>query len=114
MNRSRCLIALMLLMAVLTACGGATPAAPAATSAPAAPAPTAVPATAAGELTIFAAASLTAAFKDIGQKFGAANGGATVTFNFAGSDQLATQITQGAHADVFASANKKQLDVVIK
>jgi molybdenum ABC transporter molybdate-binding protein len=36
-----------------------------------------------------------------------------VTFNFAGSDQLATQITQGAPADVFASANKKQMDVVI-
>jgi molybdate transport system substrate-binding protein len=106
MNPSRWLIALMLLMAVLTACGGA---APAATSAPA---PTAAPA-ATGELTVFAAASLTAAFKDIGEKFGAANGDATVTFNFAGSDQLATQITQGAPADVFASANKKQMDVVI-
>jgi molybdate transport system substrate-binding protein len=138
MNCLRWLIVLMLLMAVLMACGGTTPAAPAATRAPAAlaatnalaptaapaptamaeptaePAPTAAPAAATGELTVFAAASLTAAFKDIGQKFGAANGGATVTFNFAGSDQLATQITQGAPADVFASANKKQLDVVIK
>jgi len=111
MPRSSWLIALMLLMAVLiTACGAATPAAPAATNAPA---PTAI-ATTTGELTVFAAASLTAAFKEIGQKFGAANRGVTVTFNFAGSDQLATQITQGAPADVFASANKKQLDVVIK
>ena len=101
----------MLLMAVLiTACGAATPAAPAATNAPA---PTAI-ATTTGELTVFAAASLTAAFKEIGQKFGAANRGVTVTFNVAGSDQLATQITQGAPADVFASANKKQLDIVIK
>jgi molybdate transport system substrate-binding protein len=131
MNRSRWLIALILLLAALTACGGATPAAPAATSVPAAPAatnapvptamseptampePTAAPAAATGELTVFAAASLTDAFKAIGQQFGAANAGATVTFNFAGSDQLATQITQGAPADVFASANKKQMDVVI-
>jgi molybdate transport system substrate-binding protein len=66
-----------------------------------------------GELTIFAAASLTAAFKEIGEKFGAVNSNVTVTFNFAGSDQLATQITQGAPADIFASANQKQLDVVI-
>jgi molybdate transport system substrate-binding protein len=103
MNRSHRLI-ILLLMAALTACGAAIPAAPAATSAPAA---------AASELTVFAAASLTAAFKEIGAAFGVANGGATVTFNFAGSDQLATQITQGAPADVFASANQKQMDVVI-
>jgi len=108
MPRSGWPITLVLLMAVLTACGGATPTAPVATNAPAAPAATS------GELTVFAAASLTDAFKEIGQQFGAANGGTTVTFNFAGSDQLATQITQGAPADVFASANTKQMDVVIK
>ena len=95
MPRSRWLIALMLLALLLTACGGTTPAAPA---------PTAAPAAGSGDLTVFAAASLTAAFKEIGQQFGAANGGATVKFNFAGSDQLATQINQGAPADVFASA----------
>jgi molybdate transport system substrate-binding protein len=78
------------------------------------PEPTAARAASRGELTVFAAASLTDAFKRIGQQFGAANGGATVTFNFAGSDQLATQINQGAPADVFASANTKQMDVVIK
>ena len=105
-----------LLAFALAACGGAQPAAPAATSAPAAtamPAATAAPAASGGELTVFAAASLTDAFKTIGEQFGAANGGATVTFNFGGSDQLATQITQGAPADVFASANAKQMGVVI-
>src|SRR4029453_11333336 len=38
------------------------------------------------------------------------NPGVTVTFNFAGSQQLAQQIGQGAPCDVFASANKKQMD----
>ena len=107
---------------VLAACGGASPAAtslPAAatTNAPdpsAVPAPTSAPAATGGELTVFAAASLTDAFKTIGEQFGAANGGARLTFNFGGSDQLATQITQGAPADVFASANTKQMGVVIK
>ena len=108
MLRPRWLFVLALLAAVLAACGGTPAAAPAPTTAPAA-----APA-AAGDLTVFAAASLTDAFKQIGQQFGAANGGASVTFNFAGSDQLATQIGQGAPADVFASANKKQMDVVIR
>lgn len=108
MLRPRWLFVLALLAAVLVACGGTPAAAPAPTNAPAA-----APA-AAGDLTVFAAASLTDAFKQIGQQFGAANGGASVTFNFAGSDQLATQIGQGAPADVFASANKKQMDVVIR
>jgi molybdate transport system substrate-binding protein len=58
-----------------------------------------------GELTVFAAASLTAAFTELGERYTAANGGAEVTFNFAGSQALATQIRQGAPADVFASAD---------
>jgi molybdate transport system substrate-binding protein len=114
MCRSRWLFVLVLFAAMLAACGGTTPAAPAATGAPAAPAATTLPAVSGGELTVFAAASLTDAFRQIGAQFGTANGGASVTFNFAGSDQLATQITQGAPADVFASANTKQMDVVIK
>ncbi len=67
-----------------------------------------------GELNIFAAASLTDAFKEIGAKFEAANSGTKLTFNFAGSQQLAQQIGQGAPADVFASANNKQMDVVVE
>jgi molybdate transport system substrate-binding protein len=58
-----------------------------------------------GEIKVFAAASLTAAFTKIGEQFTAANGGTKVTFNFAGSQALATQIQQGAPADVFASAD---------
>ena len=57
------------------------------------------------EIKVFAAASLTAAFTELGQQYSSANGGTKVTFNFAGSQALATQIQQGAPADVFASAD---------
>jgi molybdate transport system substrate-binding protein len=63
-------------------------------------------------LQVFAAASLTEVFDEIAQDFEAANPGTNVEFNFAGSSDLATQITEGAPADVFASANEKQMDAV--
>lgn len=64
------------------------------------------------ELTVFAAASLTDAFEAMGTAFERANPDARVTCNVASSSTLATQITQGAPADVFASANGTQMDVV--
>ena len=80
----------------VSAVTGATPAAPEAAT-----------------LNVFAAASLSDAFNEIGAAFGAANPGATVVFNFAGSNQLATQIAEGAPADVFASANAAQMDAAV-
>jgi len=65
-----------------------------------------------GTLTVFAAASLTDVFTELGDQVQKENPGLDVQFNFAGSDALATQITQGAPADVFASANDKQMKVV--
>jgi molybdate transport system substrate-binding protein len=65
------------------------------------------------DLTVFAAASLTEAFQEIGQAFEAAYPGTQVTFNFAGSQQLALQIEQGAQADVFASANQHYMDQLV-
>lgn len=57
------------------------------------------------DITVFAAASLTAAFTEIGEAYTAANPGWEVTFNFAASSELVTQIGEGAPADVFASAD---------
>ncbi|MEZ0364438.1 molybdate ABC transporter substrate-binding protein [Mycobacterium sp. pUA109] len=63
-------------------------------------------------ITVFAAASLKPAFTEIGERFQIDNPGAGIAFNFAGSAELATQLTQGATADVFASANTAQMDKV--
>ena len=64
-------------------------------------------------LSVFAAASLTDAFTEIGKNFETANPGVTVTFNFAGSQALRTQIEEGAPADVFASASNKEMDTLV-
>ena len=63
-----------------------------------------------GSISVFAAASLTDAFKAIGTSFEKTNAGTTVKFNFAGSPTLVTQIEQGAKADVFASADTTNMD----
>lgn len=65
-----------------------------------------------GSIVVFAAASLKPAFTRIGQQFKSENPGNGVDFDFAGSSELATQLTQGAKADVFASADTAQMDVV--
>ncbi|MDG4791135.1 molybdate ABC transporter substrate-binding protein [Micromonospora sp. WMMD1102] len=65
-----------------------------------------------GNVTVFAAASLTESFTRIGKDFEAANPGVRVTFSFAGSSALATQINEGAPADVFASAAPANMKVV--
>ena len=62
-------------------------------------------ATTAGDITVFAAASLTAAFIELGDAFMTEHAGAHVTFNFAASSELVTQINEGAPADVYASAD---------
>ena len=62
-------------------------------------------------LTVFAAASLTDAFEQIAQSFEAAHPGVDVVFNFGGSSTLATQLVEGAPADIFASANNTQMTV---
>ncbi|MEM8530557.1 MAG: molybdate ABC transporter substrate-binding protein [Chloroflexota bacterium] len=65
------------------------------------------------ELTIFVAASLTDAFEDIAQQFESNSINTDVVLNIAGSSQLSQQIVRGAPADVFASANRSQIEVVV-
>jgi molybdate transport system substrate-binding protein len=65
-----------------------------------------------GELIVFAAASLTDAFDESSAVFVDANPDVEVVFNYAGSQTLASQINEGAPADVFASANNTQMDAV--
>ncbi|WP_116999583.1 molybdate ABC transporter substrate-binding protein [Desertimonas flava] len=62
-----------------------------------------------GDLTVFAAASLTDAFEAIGEAFHVANPDVDVTFSFASSSDLAGQIVEGAPADVFASADQNNM-----
>ena len=64
-------------------------------------------------ITVFAAASLTGTFTQIGKQFEAAHPGDKVTFSFGPSSGLATQITNGAPADVFASAAPANMDQVV-
>jgi molybdate transport system substrate-binding protein len=67
-----------------------------------------------GDLTVFAAASLTDAFREVAAAFTAEHPAVNVVFNFAGSQRLAGQIIQGAPADVFASASTGQMDMVVE
>ena len=67
-----------------------------------------------GSITVFAASSLKEAFTTLGTQFQAAHAGTTVTFNFDASSALATSITQGQKADVFASASTKNMDTVVQ
>jgi len=61
------------------------------------------------QLTVFAAASLTKVFTELGARFEAAHPGVTVQFTFEGSSGLVDQLKGGARADVFASADEKNM-----
>lgn len=67
-----------------------------------------------GQVTVFAAASLTNAFDEINQAFEADNPSVKIFTNFGGSSQLATQLVEGASADVFASADQAQMEIAEK
>jgi molybdate transport system substrate-binding protein len=67
-----------------------------------------------GSITVFAASSLTEAFTTLGDQFKKAHPGTDVTFNFDSSSTLASDITQGQKADVFASAATANMDTVVK
>lgn len=72
------------------------------------------PAPAARTLTVFAAASLTAGLEDLRPRFEQQHPGVKVRFNFAGTQTLATQVEQGAPADVFVSADQPHVDQLLR
>lgn len=72
------------------------------------------PRAASGTITVFAASSLQEAFTTLGHQFERGHPGSTVTFDFDASSTLAEQITQGAPADVFASASPTNMEQVAK
>jgi molybdate transport system substrate-binding protein len=75
--------------------------------------PAATPDSLTGTINVFAAASLTAAFRDEGTAFQTKHPNANLAFNFAGSASLVTAINNGAPADVFASADTPNMDKVV-
>ncbi|HEX2979760.1 MAG TPA: molybdate ABC transporter substrate-binding protein, partial [Anaerolineaceae bacterium] len=116
--RSKVFSLFILAALLLSACTPqATPAATPVTALPTQTAPAVAPAedpNAAQTLTILAAASLTESFTELGDLFEAQNAGVTVQISFAGSQQLAQQLEQGAPADVFASASKKYMEAAVE
>lgn len=66
------------------------------------------------QLTVYAATSLTNAFESLAEAFSEAEAGVEVLLNFANSSTLAAQLNAGAPADVFASANEKQMSLVVE
>lgn len=100
------------LVVVGSTCGGAGPAtsSPAATVAPSA-SPTQLPL--ARSITVFAGSSLTDAFKKAGDQLKLKSPGTDFVFNFGSSSTLATQIINGAPADVFASADDANMQKIM-
>ncbi|MCI0713991.1 MAG: molybdate ABC transporter substrate-binding protein [Chloroflexi bacterium] len=64
------------------------------------------------EIAVFAASSLTDSFNELATAFEANHTDTEIVFNFASSSQLAAQILEGARADVFASANEQQMQLL--
>ncbi|MBF4461967.1 MULTISPECIES: molybdate ABC transporter substrate-binding protein [unclassified Rathayibacter] len=94
------------LLTVLAGCSAGTSTAEGSASASASATPTS---SLSGSITVFAAASLKGTFTELASAFEEENPGTTVELNFAGSSDLVTQITNGAPADVFASADEKNM-----
>src|ERR1700742_1906198 len=90
------------LVASLSGCGHKTPSSTTAST------------SSAHSIVVFAATLLKPTFILLAGKFQTDNPGATIDFNFATSSELANKLTQGASADVFASADSAQMDTVVK
>lgn len=105
-------LAVSVLLLGLVGCGGSDPVATDLSGSESGSTPTSETALH-GTLTVFAAASLTDAFTELGEQFEADNPDLTVAYNFAASSTLAEQITQAAPVDVFASASPTTMQSVV-
>ncbi len=113
--RSRPLHRLLAVAAVAGLCAAcnSSSTSSAATTTTAAPGASTTATATSGALSVFAAASLTSAFNDAKAALSSSNPQLTVTYNFAGSNARVTQIQQGAPADVFASADQKNMSTLV-
>jgi molybdate transport system substrate-binding protein len=106
--RSATLATVLVLGLGASACGSSSSGSPRGTTA-SAPTPDALT----GSLTVFAAASLTEAFKGTKTKLETAHAGLSITYSFAGSQALVTQVKNGAPADVVATADTTTMQVLV-
>ncbi len=109
-TRAGALLICALLPLALAGCGGSDEA----SGRPSSAGPDRPASGALGEVTVLAAASLTEAFTTLGAHLEKDHPGTSVKFSFAASSELATQITSGAPADVFASASPATMDQVVQ
>ena len=105
MSRRRIALLSLLFALVASACGSS--------SKPSSSSTTTTKPVLSGSLNVFAAASLTGAFDDEKQALASSRAGLSLTYDFAGSQALVTQIQQGAPADVFASADEKNMQKLV-
>ena len=96
--RTRIIAAFAVIAVICSACGSSVPANSSGLS---------------GTITVFAAASLTAAFTTISGEFERSHPGTMVKFTFSGSSTLVSQIQQGAIGDVFASADQPNMQKLV-
>lgn len=96
---------LLVMLVTLVSCGGSAPRTQ--------PSPGVSAAPPSGTITIFAASSLTNAFHRVGDELTRLYPATRYTFNYGSSSTLATQIVNGAPADVFASADELNLRKVV-
>lgn len=112
-HRRRALLAVVCISALVGAACGSSSSSTAATTSREGANVTTTPTTSipkiSGQVTVFAAASLTDAFTEMGKALEAGNPGAKVVLSFGGSSTLVAQIQQGAPADSFASADQQNM-----